>query len=74
MGQASTCCFIPDDQQEAAKNDQPYKACPKGAEWEITAAKAPGYPTLSCTGHVGELLGDGLHYVVPFSDGGRRDS
>lgn len=62
----TTCCFIPDDQQEAARNNRPYTACPKPAEWEVTEAKAPGYPTLACEEHVGRLLGAGLHYVAPF--------
>lgn len=63
------CCFIPDDQQAAAKAGQQYTPCAKPAEWEIGYSKNPGCATLACTEHVGELLSDDPVYTVtPFTD------
>lgn len=66
------CCFIPDDQQEAARNDRPYTGCQNEAEWEIWSGPSTDDSTVACTDHVGRMLTDAPeHRIYPLAEGGR---
>lgn len=61
------CCFIPHDQQEAAKAGQKVPGCPRDAEWEIFYPPDPANSTLACSEHVGHLCEDKENRVYPYS-------
>ena len=66
MKRAPWCCYIPDDQQEAARRGADVPGCGKEAQFDIVPASGePDLSTQACRDHVGALLGPGAHYVCP---------
>lgn len=72
------CCFIPEDQQAAAKAwmaDSKNNGlvlslgCEQPAKWQIWSGPAPDDCTESCTEHVGEMLTEAAqHRVYPIEE------
>lgn len=60
------CCFIPEDQQEAAKRGEKVAGCPDKPEWRIVYGASSDDYTESCTAHVGPMLTDAPeHRIYP---------
>lgn len=59
------CCFIPEDQQEAARRGEKVQGCQKDAEYTIYYDGPPhANYTEACTDHVGHLLTDAKEHTV----------
>jgi hypothetical protein len=66
-----SCCFIPDENQEAVKTATGRDAvaalaCDEPARWVLFTGHSPDDFTVSCPSHVGALLGDAaLLHIEP---------
>lgn len=60
----STCCFIPENEQAAAKSGQNITGCLSRAEWRIIYGPTSDDYTESCTTHVGEMLTDAPEHKI----------